>query len=171
MWSGWGVRTLSSSHPAFNPFSYQLGSVWPHDNAIIVAGFRKYGLDDNAHTVARGLFDAAKRFEAGRLSELIAGLERGADSSPVQYLGANVPQAWASGAVVHLISTILGVESDAASGTLALSPCLPEWLGSIEVAGMCVGNGSTDFRVSRDSGGNHRLEVTGGSGIDVELAG
>ena len=29
MFSGWGVRTLSSDHPAFNPLAYHLGSVWP----------------------------------------------------------------------------------------------------------------------------------------------
>jgi len=171
MWSGWGVRTLSKAHPAFNPFSYQLGSMWPHDNAIIAAGFRRYGLDDKAHVVARALFDAAERFEAGRLPELLAGLDRDAGSFPVQYLGANVPQAWASAAVVHLIATMLGLEPDAAGGALTLTPCLPEWLGSIEVAGLCVGDGSTDFPVSRDADGSHHLDVTGGSGITVKLTG
>lgn len=169
MWSGWGVRTLSKAHPAYNPFSYQLGSVWPHDNAIIAAGFRRYGLDDKAHVVARGLFDAAERFEAGRLPELMAGVDRGAGSFPVQYLGANVPQAWASGAVVHLIATMIGLEPDAAGGALSLTPCLPEWLGSIEVAGLRVGDGSADFRIARDEAGSHRLEVRGASGVDVKL--
>ncbi|MGH9075087.1 MAG: amylo-alpha-1,6-glucosidase, partial [Acidimicrobiales bacterium] len=101
MWSGWGIRTLSAAHATYNPFSYQLGSVWPHDNAIAAAGFRSYGLDAEAARVARGLFDAASRFASCRLPELFAGLERDPAGFPVQYLGANVPQAWASGAVVH----------------------------------------------------------------------
>src|SRR6266851_3121653 len=67
MWSGWGIRTLSASHPAYNPFSYQCGSVWPHDNAIIAAGLRRYGLDEEAARVARAIFDAAERFQSGRL--------------------------------------------------------------------------------------------------------
>ena len=61
MWSGWGVRTLSSDHPAYNPFSYQNGSVWPHDNAMIAGGFRRYGFDAEAAQVAKGIFDAAER--------------------------------------------------------------------------------------------------------------
>lgn len=169
MWSGWGVRTLSKMHPAFNPFSYQLGSVWPHDNAIISAGFRRYDLDDEAHGVARALFEAAQRFEAGRLPELFAGLDRDRGGFPVQYLGANVPQAWAAGAVIHLVAMMLGLEPDGAAGTLTLAPSLPKWLGSIEVSGLCVGAGSADFRVSRDVAGEHNLEVTGGSGIEVQL--
>ena len=43
MWSGWGIRTLSSDHVAYNPFSYHTGTVWPHDNAVIAGGFRRYG--------------------------------------------------------------------------------------------------------------------------------
>ncbi len=104
MWSGWGIRTLSADHVAYNPFSYQVGSVWPHDNAIIAAGFHHYGLDAEAAKVARGLFDAAASFDSRRLPELFAGLERDEGSFPVQYLGANVPQAWSSAAVVHLVS-------------------------------------------------------------------
>jgi glycogen debranching enzyme len=170
MWSGWGVRTLSNAHPAFNPFSYQLGSVWPHDNAIIAAGFRRYGFNEEAHIVVRGLFDAAERFEFGRLPELFAGFTRDGGSFPVQYLGANVPQAWASGAVVHMVATMLGLRPEAAAGTLTLTPCLPEWMDSIEVAGMRVGEASTDFRIDRDAAGHHRLEARGRtSGVDVIL--
>jgi glycogen debranching enzyme len=80
MWSGWGVRTLSRKNPAYNPFSYQNGSIWPHDNGIIAAGFKRYGLADEANTVIRGIFDAARRFEAYRLPEVFAGLQRGGKS-------------------------------------------------------------------------------------------
>src|SRR6478752_8647004 len=48
MWSGWGVRTLSTKHAAYNPLSYQLGSVWPHDNAIIANGLARYGHSQEA---------------------------------------------------------------------------------------------------------------------------
>ena len=102
LWSGWGIRTLSSDHVAYNPFSYHTGSVWPHDNALIAGGFRRYGHDAEAARIARGLFDATERFEANRLPELFAGLPRDDDSFPVQYLGANVPQAWAAGSIIQL---------------------------------------------------------------------
>jgi glycogen debranching enzyme len=170
MWSGWGIRTLSSAHVAYNPFSYQLGSVWPHDNAIALAGFRRYGLDAEAATVARGILDAADRFLARRLPELFAGLERDEGSFPVQYLGANVPQAWASGAVVHLLSALLGLEADASRRFLRVDPALPPWLGELRVDNLQVADASVDLVVRREADGRHGLEVVRRSGsLEVRL--
>jgi glycogen debranching enzyme len=145
LWSGWGVRTLSKSHPAYNPFSYQRGSVWPHDNAILAAGFLRYGLVEPAWQIARGLFDAAARFEHYRLPEVFAGLDRDAGSFPVQYLGANVPQAWASGAVLQLLCELLGVTAPARQGPPSARPALPSWLGRISLSGVVVG--ATEYTV------------------------
>jgi glycogen debranching enzyme len=160
MWSGWGIRTLSAQHPAYNPFSYQLGSVWPHDNAICAAGFRRYGLDASAAQVARAIFDASDRFRSRRLPELFSGLPRDPGGFPVQYLGANVPQAWAAGAVVHFISSLLGVQADAPHRRLVLRPWLPPWLDEVRLENLRVGDAVVDLRV-------HRL-ADGGHGIDVE---
>jgi glycogen debranching enzyme len=171
MWTGWGIRTLSAKHPRYNPFSYQLGSVWPHDNVLAAAGFRNYGLDTAAAQVGLGFFDAASQFTAHRLPELFAGLERDPGGFPVQYLGANVPQAWASGAVVHLIAVLLGLEADAVTGTLLLRPALPEWLPSIRLEQLSVGRASVDLQVTRRPDGAHDLNVSPRSGrLDVHLA-
>ncbi|MCL4313101.1 MAG: amylo-alpha-1,6-glucosidase [Actinobacteria bacterium] len=168
MWSGWGIRTLSSSHPSYNPFSYQLGSVWPHDNAIAVAGFRRYGLDQQAAKVARAIFDAAQRFLSRRLPELFAGLSRDEGSFPVQYLGANVPQAWAAGAVVHLLSSLLGLRADAPNHTLVVEPALPNWLTELSVENLSVGDAAVDLKVRREADNRHSLEVTKRKG-DIEV--
>lgn len=159
MWSGWGIRTLSAAHPAYNPLSYQLGSVWPHDNAIAAAGMRSYGLDAEAARVARGLFDAAGCFVAHRLPELFAGLERDRGGFPVQYLGANVPQAWASGAALHLIAILLGMQADAPAGILRLHPALPAWLPEVCLEGLRVGSARVDLQVRRQADGRHQLAV------------
>jgi glycogen debranching enzyme len=151
MWSGWGVRTLSSAHVAYNPLSYQLGSVWPHDNAILAQGFASYGHGAESAQIARALFDAAGRFQYRRLPEVYGGLARDEGAFPVQYLGANVPQAWASGAVIHLISALLGLAPDAANKRLTLQPALPAWLGEIELTNLRVGEASVDLRVTRDT--------------------
>jgi len=151
MWSGWGVRTLSAAHIAYNPLSYQLGSVWPHDNAILARGFARYGHGAQAGQIARALFDAAGRFQYRRLPEVYGGLARDEGSFPVQYLGANVPQAWASGAIIHLLSALLGLEPDAANKRLVLRPALPDWLDEIELTNLRVGNASVDLRVTRDN--------------------
>jgi len=159
MWSGWGIRTLSAAHPAFNPFSYQLGSVWPHDNAIAVAGFRAYGLDDEAMKVARAIFDAGERFLSRRLPELFAGLDREPGTFPVQYLGANVPQAWAAGAVVHMLTTMLGLRADASRGALIVDPVIPEWLGELRVRNLSVGGAAVDLAVRHEPEGRHSVEA------------
>ncbi len=159
MWSGWGIRTLSADHVAYNPFSYQVGSVWPHDNAIIAAGFHRYGLDDEASKVGRGLFDAAARFDSRRLPELFSGLERDEGSFPVQYLGANVPQAWSSAAVVHLISAFAGLEADAPHHILRLRPALPPWLGDLHLDNLAVGDAAVDLHITRHPDGSHAVDI------------
>jgi glycogen debranching enzyme len=159
MWSGWGIRTLSAAHRRYNPFSYQLGSVWPHDNVLAAAGFRNYGLDPEAGQVARAMFDAAAQFSSRRLPELFAGLSRDEGAFPVQYLGANVPQAWASGAVVHLIAVLLGLDADAPAGRLTVRPALPEWLPEIRLERLTVGTSAVDIRVTLRPDGGHDLDV------------
>ena len=127
MWSGWGIRTLSADHPAYNPFSYQLGSVWPHDNGIIAEGFKRYGFADEAGRVARDIFEAASYFLGYRLPELYAGLPGGRARFRCS-TGANIPQAWAAGSVFQLVQTILGLRADAPHGRLYVDPALPRWL-------------------------------------------
>lgn len=147
MWSGWGIRTLASSHRAYNPLSYQRGSVWPHDNGLIASGLARYDLTDEAGRIARAMFDAAERFRDGRLPEVFAGLQRDAAGVPVQYLGANVPQAWAAASVTHLICALVRPEPDAARARLTLRPALPGWLGEVTLHNLRVGGAAADLRV------------------------
>ncbi|MDQ7850303.1 MAG: amylo-alpha-1,6-glucosidase, partial [Armatimonadota bacterium] len=150
MFSGWGIRTLSSSHPAFNPFGYQVGAVWPHDNSLIALGFKRYGFVGEALRVAEGILEAAAHFHAYRLPELFAGLQRGPRSFPVQYPEANVPQGWAAGAVFALLRMMLGLRADAPRGRLLLHPTLPEWLPRLHLAGVSVGQAVVDLEVFRE---------------------
>jgi glycogen debranching enzyme len=148
MWSGWGIRTLSSDHKAYNPFSYHTGTVWPHDNAIIAGGFRHYGFDKEAALVARGMFDAAERFVATRLPELFAGLTRQPGTFPVQYLGANVPQAWAASAVFRLVAVLCGIHAttDGAGSRLYVNPALPDWMPDLTISNLRAGKGALSLR-------------------------
>jgi glycogen debranching enzyme len=139
MWSGWGIRTLSSDNPAYNPFSYQNGSIWPHDNGIIALGFRNYGFAKEAGMIARDISEAASYFLFYRLPELYAGTKREPGAFPVQYLGANVPQAWAAGSVFHLLRAILGLDANAHKRTLYVDPVLPNWLPDITLHNLRVG--------------------------------
>jgi glycogen debranching enzyme len=167
MWSGWGIRTLSARHPAYNPFSYQLGSVWPHDNGIIALGFKRYGFAAEASRVARDILEAASFHPNNRLPELYAGLPRGASSFPVQYAGANIPQAWAAGSVFHLLQAILGLQADAPHGRLYVHPTLPRWLRDLTLAGLRVGPARLTLRFWRE-GEESRWSVCEQEG-DIEV--
>ena len=160
-------RAHAVGGPCRNPLSYQLGSVWPHDNAILAHGFARYGHGAQAGQIARALFDAAGRFQYRRLPEVYGGLTRDEGSFPVQYLGANVPQAWASGAVIHILTALLGLEPDAANKRLMLRPALPDWLDEIELTNLRVGHASVDLRVTPDGVSLHDqrgdLDVSAGS--------
>ncbi|MEA2536455.1 MAG: hypothetical protein QOF11_689 [Chloroflexota bacterium] len=158
MWSGWGIRTLSAEHPGYNPYSYHLGSVWPHDNATIAGGFRRYGRGEEAQRVAQGIFAAAERFESYRLPELFAGLPRERGAFPVQYLGANVPQAWAAASVFRFVAILCGIHAAGSQRRIFVNPNLPDWLPAITIRNLRAGKGSADLRLEGD-----RMEVISNS--------
>jgi glycogen debranching enzyme len=149
MWSGWGIRTLSADHAAYNPYSYQNGAVWPHDNAFIARGFRRYGYVDEANLIARGILGAGSYFVLNRMPELYAGLQQEEPGFPVQYLGANVPQAWAGGSIFLLLSTMLGIRADALTGMLYVDPVLPSWLNDLTIRNLRVGSQLFDIQFRR----------------------
>ncbi len=152
MWSGWGIRTLSAAHPAYNPCSYQSGSVWPHDNSIIALGFRRYGFVEEAWRIAHAITNAASFFVMQQLPELYAGIQRTDTNFPVQYLGANVPQAWAACSLFFLLQSILGLLPDAPRRTLYVDPMLPDWLSEIVVSDLRLGEQSFDIEFKRKDG-------------------
>jgi len=167
MWSGWGIRTLSAKNPAFNPFSYQNGSIWPHDNGIIAMGCKRYGLSAEAAIIARGISEAASYFAFYRLPELYAGTSREAGAFPVQYLGANVPQAWAAGSVFHLLRAVLGLEGNGHKNILYIDPVLPKWLADITVHNLRVGAGTASVRFWREQEQTRFDVLSGTNGIRV----
>jgi glycogen debranching enzyme len=153
--SGWGIRTLASTARAYNPMSYHLGSVWPHDNALVLAGFRRYGHDGLALRVFEGLFQAATKFRSFRLPELFCGFPREASAyAPVRYPVACSPQAWAAGALPHALWSLLGLSPDASARHLTISrPCLPTWLPDVSLHGLRVGTALVDLRFVRGPDG------------------
>jgi glycogen debranching enzyme len=163
MWNGWGIRTLSSKNPAYNPYDYQLGSVWPHDNGIIAAGFKRYGLVDEANQIIHAQFQAIELFDSFRPPELYAGVSRVSNITgfPVLYPGgANIPQAWATGSIFHMVRTMLGLRADAPHGKLYVNPTLPEWLPDLTLQDLRVGTCKLSLHFWRQGQTSH-WEVTG----------
>jgi glycogen debranching enzyme len=109
--SGWGVRTLGTSEGGYNPLGYHTGTVWPHENSLIAAGLAHYGHHEEARTIASAILSAAPAFEH-RLPEVFAGFPAALTSVPVAFPTASRPQAWAAGAPLLLLSTILGLQPE-----------------------------------------------------------
>ncbi len=171
MFSGWGVRTLSSNERRYNPVAYHLGTVWPHDNAIIAAGLRRYGCDEAVHSIFEGILQAATNFNHYRLPELFAGFHREEYEVPVRYPVACHPQAWGAGAIPYLLENMLGVEPDAFEQQLRIvRPILPDYVDHMTVRGLCVGAARVDLQFERKRAGVsvRTVKVEGALNVEVE---
>ncbi|MBD2036320.1 amylo-alpha-1,6-glucosidase [Leptolyngbya sp. FACHB-321] len=150
MFNGWGIRTLSSLSPAYNPMGYHIGSVWPHDNALTAIGLRSLGLIDQALEVAKGILDMTKRQPYQRPPELFCGYDRIEDNAPVQYPVACSPQAWATGSVFQLIQMIVNLVPDAPGNYLRIiDPALPESINYLSLQNLRVGPTLLDLEFER----------------------
>ncbi|HET7338703.1 MAG TPA: glycogen debranching N-terminal domain-containing protein [Candidatus Dormibacteraeota bacterium] len=130
LFSGWGVRTMAEGEGGYNPIGYHLGTVWPHDNSIVAWGLTRYGFRSEAARIAAGILQAALFFN-GRLPEAFAGYRRQMTRYPVEYPTACSPQAWATGAPLLLLRSILGMES--VNGRLLVDAKLPIGTGWLEI--------------------------------------
>ena len=133
LFSGWGVRTMAEGEGGYNPIGYHVGTVWPHDNSIIALGLTRYGYRDEAARIASGILQAARYFKH-RLPEVFAGYPRERTQFPVEYPTACSPQAWASGAPLLFIRTLLGLEPR--GDRLTVDASLPPELEWLEVRGL-----------------------------------
>ncbi len=148
--SGWGVRTYAAGQAGYNPLGYHTGSVWPHDNALIAAGFKRYGFDVEAGALAGRIFEAAQQFPDFRLPELFCGFDRSDVPVPVPYPVACSPQAWSAAAPLLLVRTMLGMRADASARRLELvRPHLPDWLTKLTVTNLRLGDASVDLLFHR----------------------
>ncbi len=155
MFSGWGVRTLSTTMGGYNPISYHCGSVWPHDSAIVAAGLARYGLVDHAQRVVTGLLDAAAQL-GGRLPELFSGLDRAEFPAPVGYPTSCSPQAWSAASPLLCLRLMLRLDPWVPYGKTWLAPHLPPGMNRLKVQGIPLAGSRVTVEVEGDD-----VEVTG----------
>jgi glycogen debranching enzyme len=148
--SGWGIRTVAREEVRYNPMSYHNGSVWPHDNAMIAAGFARYGHKDAVERVFKGLFDAASYMDLRRLPELYCGFQRGRERGPTLYPVACSPQAWAAGTPIQLLRACLGLEFNPDRNEILLhKPRLPSFLNEVTLRNLRLGQSAVDLMLHR----------------------
>ena len=153
MFNGWGIRTLSSLSPAYNPMGYHIGSVWPHDNSLMAMGLRSLGLIDQALEIFQGLFDMTTQQPYQRPPELFCGYQRNGDRSPVQYPVACTPQAWATGSIFQLLQMIVNLVPDAPNNCLRIiDPALPESINKLSLHNLQVGTTVLNLEFERSGG-------------------
>ncbi|PYR92025.1 MAG: hypothetical protein DMF84_14695 [Acidobacteria bacterium] len=159
MFSGWGIRTLSSNHRAYNPLSYHLGTVWAVEQATIAFGLRRFGFNTRALEIAQAIFDLADLYPEYRIPECIGGYPRATTGVPGAYPRANTPQLWNAGAFPLLIHTILGFQPVAPLETLVVDPVLPTWLSELFVHDLRLAGAKATLRFWRDGSGSSHVEL------------
>lgn len=147
---GWGVRTIADTEARYNPMSYHNGSVWPHDNALIAAGFARYGYRTAAARLFQGLFEASTYIEMRRLPELFCGFARQRTQGPTFYPVACSPQAWASAAPLSLLQSCLGLGFDPEGLKITFDhPVLPDFLDHVTLRRLSLAGGTVDIALRR----------------------
>jgi len=170
MFTGWGIRTLSSNNPAYNPYSYHRGSVWPVEHGAFAMGFMRYGLWGRLDQMSRALFEASAIFQYYRLPEVFSGHPRDDQHPfPALYPKTNWPQAWSASAMFSLLQAMLGIYPYAPLNILIADPHLPEWLPEITLEDLRIGdatirihfyrkkNGRSDYNILEQHGSLHVL--------------
>ncbi|MGH7528608.1 MAG: glycogen debranching N-terminal domain-containing protein [Gemmatimonadales bacterium] len=159
MFSGWGIRTLASNHPAYNPIGYHLGSVWTVENATIGFGLRRYGFDVRFLDLMEATLDLARLYDRFRVPECVGGYARAEFPHPGAYPQANTPQAWNQSALALLIHSMLGLQPVAALDLLVVDPVLPPWLPEVTLDRLQIGGATATLRFHRDRAGASHVEV------------
>ncbi len=159
MFSGYGIRTLSTREVRYNPLSYHNGTVWPHDNAIILAGFAQYGLSGAVAKLAGALLRVSAQFEMRRLPELFGGLSASEAPHPVPYPVSCSPQAWAAATPAMVLQSVLGMQPDVPQGRVFIHPVLPEGCDRLLVQRIRLGEGNLSLDLRRDPFGRTQVKV------------
>jgi glycogen debranching enzyme len=165
--SGWGLRTLATGQPRYNPMSYHNGSVWPHDTSLCAAGMARYGERRAVALLLSEIYAAAAHFHL-RLPELFCGFERQTGEPPIAYPVACLPQAWAAGSVFLMLQAALGVSIDAFDGRVDVDdPVLPPGIERLNVSNLQVGAGRVDLSFRRLD--DHTVATAHGRQGDVRV--
>lgn len=150
MFSGWGIRTLSSSEKRYNPMSYHNGSIWPHDNALIAYGLAQYGFREHVLKLTEAIYQASLYIEMQRLPELFCGFERRESEGPTLYPVACSPQAWSVAVVFMILQACFQIKIDAVSKTILFNrPILPEYLEQISISNLSLCKGICSLLIKR----------------------
>ena len=159
MFSGWGIRTLSTQHAFYNPLSYHRGTVWAVEQATTIFGLRRYGFDARALDLTKAMFELAQLYPEFRIPECVGGYARGERAVPGAYPRANTPQLWNATAFPLAVQTMLGLVPVGVLHTLLVDPALPTWMPELILRDLRLGDSKATLRFWRDENGASKWEV------------
>jgi len=157
MFNGWGIRTMGENEMGYHPVSYHNGSVWPHDNSMIIKGLIRYNYPREAVKVVNGLIKASQYFKYNRLPELFCGFSHKEMKRPIEYPVACSPQAWACGSIYLIIQSLLGINPDVTNNRIYLKPILPDEINKVEVKNLKIGDNRADFLLTKEG---NRIKIS-----------
>ncbi|PLS10373.1 amylo-alpha-1,6-glucosidase [Neobacillus cucumis] len=158
LFSGYGIRTMSTNAAGYYPMSYHNGSVWPHDNAMILLGLSRLGYKEESGTIISSLLEASKSFEYQRLPELFCGYGSNIGYA-VPYPSTCSPQAWAAGTVCVLLQAMLGITPDALKKKITINPVLPKEINELTAEGLRIGSGAISVKIVRRNENDLNVDI------------
>lgn len=169
MFSGYGIRTLADGEVAYNPLSYHNGSVWPHDNSLIMEGFGNYGFTSELERLAQAMIEVLESSEDFRLPELFCGFRRRGNAPPVPYQVACKPQAWSAGSVFLMLKAMLGISMETDQSYLVFNfPTLASKMESLEIKNLRARDWEMDLRLRQGVRGA-QVDVIRTSGVKPRI--
>lgn len=158
--SGYGIRTMSKNEVGYYPMSYHNGSVWPHDNGMIMLGLlHKNCLDDDLLINSmEQIVEASLHFENQRLPELYCGYDRG-DDELIPYLTSCSPQAWSAATAILYAQLMTGLMPNAIDKTIKIQPRLLSSMNFLKMSEIHINNGKLSLYIYRLKGGTVKYEV------------
>lgn len=170
MFSGWGIRTISTEEARYNPMSYHNGSIWPHDNAMIAQGLSRYNLMNEVSQTMTGIFDTAFFMQGKRLPELFCGFNREKGKAPTLYPVACSPQAWAVGAVFMMLQACLGMKINAATNTITFChPVLPAFVNEITITNLRLNDNLLILQIRRNTEGIEVVLLSPQTEVEIKI--
>jgi glycogen debranching enzyme len=141
----WGMRIISDHSPKFSGGGYHYGSVWPLFTGWAAVGEYRYHRAHSAYENLRA--NALLGFDGalGHFSEVLSG-------AYYQSLSTSSPhQIWSAAMVVSpILRGLFGLQTDAATGTLAFAPHVPADWTSFAIRNVAVGSAKINLGYEKD---------------------
>jgi len=157
----WGMRILSNKSPIYSGAGYHFGSVWPLFTGWAAVGEYRYHREQPAYANLRANALLALDGSPGHVTEVLSG-------DYYQTLSTGSPhQIWSAAMVISpVLRGMLGLQVDATTRTVAMSPHVPADWDRFTLTDLRLGNTTLLMNYTRAEEGLILLEIGRTEGKD-----